>query len=302
MMKDSTTMDPVRVSVITLTVNRPQYIVRAVESIRSQTVSDWELIVVHDGPNPQIEAILREWEKREPRLRYFHRLQGGNIAEAINFGIRQARGSYIAILDDDDYWRIPEKLSMQIRFLEEHPDYAGCGGGAVCVGQDNVETISYLKPEADDGIKARALLANPMIHSTALYRADAAWKAGLYDETLAGFQDWDFFLKLGQIGKLYNFPEYFLAYRIWEGGGSFEAQKRNTESALRIVRRHGKQYRGYAPALLLAWMYYAYARLPLILRKSTFPMLSRLKKSLSSSKDRKGGILADREGTRSVSR
>jgi|SRR5271157_4945 len=279
-------MDPVRVSVITLTVNRPQYIVRALESIRSQTVSDWELIVVHDGPDQQLEAILREWETREPRLRYFHRHQLGNIAEAINFGIRQARGRYIAILDDDDYWRIPEKLSMQIRFLDEHPDYVGCGGGAVCIGPDNVETISYLKHETDEGIKAGALLANPVIHCTMMYRRDAALKVGLYDETLAGFQDWDFFLKLGQIGKLYNFAEYFMAYQIWEGNGSFEAQERNTECALRIVRRHGKQYRGYVPALLLAWMYYAYARLPLILRKSTFPMLSLLKKSLSARKDR----------------
>jgi len=269
---------PVRVSVIMLTFNRPQYIGRAVESIRSQTVKDWELIVVHDGPNQEVETILRHWETREPRLRYFRRGAWGNIAEATNFGIRQARGRFIAILDDDDYWRAGDKLERQIRFLDEHPDYVGCGGGAVCIGEDGAELMRYLKPEQDQQIKARALLANPMVHSTVLYRREAAEQVGLYDETLAGFQDWDFFLKLGRTGKLYNFREHFLAYQIWHGGGSFEAQKRNTESALRIVRKHGKHYRGYVLAFTMAWSYYAYSRLPLGLRQHTFSTLSRMKK------------------------
>jgi glycosyltransferase involved in cell wall biosynthesis len=278
-------MDPARVSIVMLTFNRPQYISRAVESIRRQSISDWELIVIHDGPNQKIETILREWEAREPRVRYFRRSQWGNIAEATNFGIRQARSQYIAILDDDDYWRSSDKLARQILFLEEHPDYVACGGGAVCVGENDCELMAYLKPQEDGQIKKRALLANPMIHSTTLYRKDAAEKVGLYDETLAGFQDWDFFLKLGHTGKLYNFAEHFLAYQIWEGGGSFEAQKRNTESALRIVRRHGKHYSAYPLALAMAYSYCAYALLPLRFRRWSFSRLSRLKKALFS--DRK---------------
>jgi len=271
-------MDPVRVSIIMLTFNRPQYISRAVESIQRQTVEDWELIVVHDGPNQQIEAILRDWETREPRLRYFRRGTWGNIAEATNFGIRNARGKFIAILDDDDYWRDRDKLERQIRFLEEHPDYVACGGGAVCIGEDGAELMRYLKPEQDAQIKSRALLANPMVHSTVLYRREAAERAGLYDETLPGFQDWDLFLKLGHLGKLYNFREHFLAYQIWHGGGSFESQKRNTESSVRIVQKHRKDYRGYLLAVTMAWAYYGYARLPIGLRRRTFSTLTRMKK------------------------
>jgi glycosyltransferase involved in cell wall biosynthesis len=272
-------MDSPRISIIMLTFNRPQYIGRAIESIGRQTVDDWELIVVHDGPNQEIEDILRRWEEREPRLRYFRRKDWGNIAEATNFGIRQARGSYIAILDDDDFWRIPDKLERQIRFLEENQDYVACGGGAVCIDQMDRETLSYLKPESDVQIKSVALLANPMIHSTTLYRAAAAHAAGLYDESLAGFQDWDFFLKLGRHGKLYNFPEHFLAYRIWTGGRSFESPTPNTAAALRIVRRHGSAYRGYSWALSMAWAAHAYAHLPAGFRSATFATLSRMKKA-----------------------
>lgn len=269
-----------RVSVLMLTFNRPEYISRAIESILAQTVQDWELIVVHDGPNEAIAEILASWQAREPRVRYFRRLEKGNIAQATNFGLARARGQYVAILDDDDYWIPRDKLERQLRFLEENPDYAGCGAGVVCIDEQGRETMRYLKPSSHEEIVSRALLANPIAHSTFVYRRALAGQVGGYDESLAGFQDWDLCLKLARLGKLYNFPEYFLAYQIWEGGGSFAAQRRNTESAVRIVRRHGASYRGYPLALGMALAYYTYARTPLWFRKATFSTLSLLKKSL----------------------
>ena len=58
--------------------------------------------------------------------------------------------------------------------------------------------MRYLKPENDEQIKRRALMANPLAHSTTLYRRESALGTGGYDETLAGFQDWDLWLKLGK--------------------------------------------------------------------------------------------------------
>lgn len=276
-------MNP-RVTVLMLTFNRPQFISRAVESIQRQTVQDWELIVVHDGPNEEIAAILKDWERKEPRIRYFRRLQKGNIAQANNFGLERAQGRYVAILDDDDYWAEPDKLERQIQFLDENPGYVACGGGAITIDQQGRETLRYLKPEAPEEIRRVALLANPMVHSTTMYRLEAARQAGFYDESLAGFQDWDLFLKLGRIGKLRNFPVHWLYYQIWEGGGSFQAQRGNTLSAVRIVRRHGAHYRGYPVALAMAILYYLYARLPVGIKKVTFSSLSRLKKAFFSTR------------------
>jgi hypothetical protein len=67
------------------------------------------------------------------------------------------------------------------------------------------EQMRYLKPENDERIKRHALMAS----------------------------------------KLYNFPDYFLYYRVWEGSGSFHQSKSNTESALRITRRHRHDYAGF---------------------------------------------------------
>jgi glycosyltransferase involved in cell wall biosynthesis len=271
-----------RVSVLMLTYNRPQFIGRAIESILAQQFQEWELLVVHDGPNEEIPRVMEEWQKRDSRIHYFHRAVPGNIAEASNFGLDHARGEYIAVLDDDDYWARADKLSKQTDFLDRHPDYCCCGGGVIVVDPMGREQMRYLKPENDEQIKRRALMANPLAHSTTLYRREPALRIGGYDQSLAGFQDWDLWLKLGKTGKLYNFPEYFLHYRVWQGSGSFHQSKGNTESALRITRRHRDDYTGFPVAFTLALLYHAYAHLPVGVQRTSYSFLSRLKKAIFS--------------------
>ena len=85
--------------------------------------------MIHDGSNDRTAEIMREQVRGDSRIRYFNRPKGGNIANATNYGLTRARGRYIAILDDDDFWASPAKLSKQVDFLDENPDYAACGGG-----------------------------------------------------------------------------------------------------------------------------------------------------------------------------
>jgi glycosyltransferase involved in cell wall biosynthesis len=269
-----------RVSVLMLTYNRPGFISKAIESILAQNCQDWELLVVHDGPNRETTAIMDEWCKRDSRIRYFHRPVPGNIADASNFALAHARSPYIAVLDDDDYWALPDKVTRQLDFLDSHPDYACCGGGVIVVDPEGREQSRYLKPERHEQITRRALMANPMAHSATMYRRDAALRIGGYDGTLAGFQDWDLWLKLGKTGKLHNLPDYLVCYRIWQGSGSFHQMKRNTESALCITRRHRKDYPGFPAAYSITLLYHGYAHLPVGLQRASYAFLSRLKKAV----------------------
>lgn len=269
-----------RVSVIMLTFRRPQFIGRAIASVCAQQREDWELLVIQDGSHEQTAAVVGEWQRRDPRIRHLQREKPGNIAEATNFGLRLARGEYIAILDDDDYWAAPDKLDRQLHFLDRNRDYAACGGGAIVVDLEGRERLRYLKPESDAAIRRRALFANPIVHSSAVYRREAALEIGGYDESLAGFQDWDFWLRLGRTAKLYNLPEHLVYYQLWEGGGSFWAQRANTQSALRIVRRHRGAYPGFPAAFALALAYYGFARLPAGVRRLAYEPLSRMKKAV----------------------
>jgi glycosyltransferase involved in cell wall biosynthesis len=278
-----------QVTVLMLTCNRPQFLGRAIQSVVNQSLEDWELIVVHDGPNPQTAAMMDQWVERDPRIRYFHRESAGNIANACNYGLLRARGQYVAILDDDDYWVVADKLRKQVAFLESHPDYAGCGGGMTVVDENENVQMSYLKPEQDDEIRARALSANPMTHSTTMFRRSLGEKIGYYDESLAGYQDWDIWLRFGRLGKLYNFPEVFTRYTLWSGGGSFQQQRKNVKSAVRIVFRHRTGYQGFTTALALVLLHLAYAHLPARVRKSSFSFLARRKKAIFAAKQKGTG-------------
>ncbi|HTB12885.1 MAG TPA: glycosyltransferase family 2 protein [Bryobacteraceae bacterium] len=281
--------DNPQVSVLMLTCNRPQFLNRAIQSVIDQNFEDWELIVVHDGPNKQTVAVMKKWVERDSRIRYYHREHGGNIANACNYGLSHARGEYIAILDDDDFWAANDKLTKQVEFLDDNPGYAGCGAGMTLIDDHSNDLMSYLKPEQDEDIKKRALWANPMAHSTTMFRRAAGKAIGFYDESLAGFQDWDLWLRLGRVGKLYNFPEVFTRYTLWSGGGSFQQQRRNALSALKIVLRHRNEYAGFTGAFAFVMLHFAYAHLPSVVRKSSFSFLSRLKKTLFAGRTRPVG-------------
>ena len=99
------------VSVIIPTMNRPEMLKRAIRSVLSQTYSDFEIVIVIDGPNAQTVPELLE--AIDPRVRVLALPANAGLAEARNRGIRHATGRWIALLDDDDEW-LPDKLRFQV--------------------------------------------------------------------------------------------------------------------------------------------------------------------------------------------
>ena len=274
-------MNP-KVTVLIATYNRSLFIGRAIESVVNQTFKDWELIVADDGSTDSTESVLKIWQAKDARIKYLKAPHFGRIAKISNFGLKSAKGEYVAILDDDDWWADPNKLKKQIEFLDKNPDYVGCGGGFIVTDKNGTEKLRTLKPEKDENIKKKALIANPVVNATAVFRRSAAEKIGFYDETMLQFADWDFWLKLGLVGKLYNFQEYFTCYRMWEGGMSFSKQKETAVSALRIVKRYKKDYSRFFVAFFLALAYSLYINLPNPIKNFLNPILSRAKKVIFS--------------------
>ncbi len=270
--------DP-RVSIIMATWNRGHAIGRGIQSAREQTFTDWELVIIGDGPPSDTEAIIREWVKKDERIIYKRIEHVGRIAVVSNTGLAMARGEYVAILDDDDWWLDERKLEKQVAFMDSHPDCVACGGWYAVVDTEGTEIARVQKPEDDAAIRRVALAANPIANSSAFFRRSLGAR---YDESLKQFADWDFWLMLGKKGKLYNLPEYFLAYRMWHGGSSFMFQRENARAALRIVRRYRDDYPGYPKAIVLATAYLWYTFLPSWVRRTTNRSLSRLKKFLFS--------------------
>lgn len=271
-----------RISILMATYNRAGLISRAIKSALAQSYTDWELIIADGGSTDETAALVKEWQEQDRRVHYIPLGHIGRIATVSNGGLAKALGEFIAVLDDDDYWADPEKLKKQVGFLDRNPDYVGCGGGMIIVNENGKETGRVLKPEHNEDITRKALLANTMANSTTLFRFNIAKKIGLYDETLQQFADWDFWLRMGLSGKLYNFQEYFTNYAMWSGGSSFRRQKECARAALIILWKYHSKYPNFIPALFVACVYFLYVHLPEFIKRFTNPVLSRLKKNIFS--------------------
>lgn len=113
-------MSSPEVSVIIVTYNRANLLPKAVESILSQTFQDFEIIIVDNASQDTTPQILNELQRADRRIRVFRMCQNVGPGAARNFGVQEARGRYIAILDDDDV-AVPERLYMQRCLLNECP-------------------------------------------------------------------------------------------------------------------------------------------------------------------------------------
>lgn len=117
-----TVTNKVTVSVVIPYYNSGQTIERALASIRDQTYSSYEIIVVNDGSQDRGSEIVEAFRKAHPELIFKHIDQdNGGPSKARNAGMKIAEGKYIAFLDSDDTWE-PDKLAYQTTYMEEHPE------------------------------------------------------------------------------------------------------------------------------------------------------------------------------------
>ncbi len=113
-------MDNRTVSIIVPVYNAGKFIEETVESVRRQTYTDWELLLVLDGCTDGTDRLLEAYceKQKEERIRLIYQPENAGAAKARNRGVKEAKGRFIAFLDADDLWK-PEKLSHQLKFLEE---------------------------------------------------------------------------------------------------------------------------------------------------------------------------------------
>jgi len=121
---------------------REEYLRAAVESILTQTFTDFELIIVNDGStDKRVEQVIKSY--KDKRIRYFAKENGG-AASARNFAISKADGKYLALMDSDDI-SLPERLQKQYDYLEAHSE-VGCLGTKTRVIEKQARKLHFPKP------------------------------------------------------------------------------------------------------------------------------------------------------------
>ncbi len=188
------------VSIITPTYNRAQYIKEAIESVISQTYSDWELIVVDDGSTDQTFEILDKYTKQDKRIRYIRQSNSGPSA-ARNTALAQANGKYIAFIDDDDRW-LPEKLEIQVKLMESDPKIGFC--------YVRFQVYKKIQNKLEKGTLFPQFLAAKfedlfdvfIAPSSTIFRKSCLDQVGWFSSKYNRSEDFDLWLRVAQICKI----------------------------------------------------------------------------------------------------
>jgi glycosyltransferase involved in cell wall biosynthesis len=254
------------ISVIIPTYNRADLITGTLESVREQTFTDWECIIVDDGSTDGTEEVVQRFVERDERFRYVGQANAG-VCVARNRGISLARGKYIAFLDSDDHFA-PDKLEWQAEALEGDADAVLVYGDTLqCDPQDMRRGRIYLGDIVDkpSGWAFESLLQCSSIYAP-LVRAEAIRGAGGFDSEMIPGEDWDMWIRLARVGRFLFEPRVHLFYRLHAGSVSQDTlqllagARRVVEKNLRSVpfpkrlrlRRAARAYlrSGYTPRLL----------------------------------------------------
>lgn len=216
------------------TYNRPDILKRAIETCISQTYKDIEIIIVDDTKKSQQEMID---SYHDDRIVYMHNAnpQGSPIAR--NIGISQAKGEYIAFLDDDDEW-MPEKIELQVRVLEKIKHVGLC----VCWMLDkrfNRERINKT-PEVLDH---RDVLNAFNVQSTSAYmfRADRLRKMGGFDTSLPSAQEYDIAIRISRETPIISISQVLVVQNKTEGQIS-ENWTGKIKGLMAIYHKHRRKY------------------------------------------------------------
>jgi glycosyltransferase involved in cell wall biosynthesis len=184
------------VSVIIPAYNEGPLLAEAIESALAQTYSPTEVIVVDDGStDPRTAETVLSYGSR---VRLITRENGG-VAAARQTGIDAARGSLIALLDQDDRW-LPHKLEAQVRDLERHPRATLAHSSYYTIDESGTRT-GVVKLQGREYSPLPGLLMEvPIASGTCVMRREVIEAAGGFDPALPGTDDWDLWLRMAARG------------------------------------------------------------------------------------------------------
>ena len=221
-------MDAPLVSVIVPVYNAEKYLAATLGGVIAQDYRPIEVLVVDDGSTDGSGDIARGF----PEVRYFHQPNQGP-AVARNVGIENARGELIAFLDADDTW-MPTKLSLQVRYLLDHPETTFVLARQRIVLDAGVERPSWLKEEllTEDSVG--------YLPSTLLTRRSVFEQIGGFDPKAVPSEDADWFFRAKDAGiPMGVVQEVLLEKRVHDSNisGSATSQARLLQALRSSIRR-----------------------------------------------------------------
>lgn len=227
-------------SVIIPTYNGQAYLAQTLASIEEQQEKDLELIAVDDGSDDQTCEILAEYSQRLP-LRIIKQPHCGNWVTNTNLGLQAARGSYISLLHQDDYW-LKDRLSTLRRLSEKHPDAVLFLHPSWFVDEQSRPLGKWqcpfpkdLRPLPFEATFPCLLVQNFISIPAPMFQREAVLRTGLMDESLWFTADWKLWLNLSQEGSWIYHPQPLSCFRIHAQSQTVQGCSGHSEQYARVL-------------------------------------------------------------------
>mgnify|MGYP001324756339 CR=1 FL=1 len=222
---------PPDLSVVVITRNRVDLLEDCVKSVLNQTYERFEFLIVDDGSNDGTEDFIKTI--KDPRIRYFKRHAQG-IPQARNFGVKNARGEFIAIMDDDDLM-LPTRISDQMGCLTEGSD--GSYGGWI----DHFLAENRLEHNQGKERNYASILfsGSVMIHPASMVRRSVLLEYP-YNESFAFGSDYDMNLRIAEAGvRLDHTGSYLIVRRMHDRNVTVtnKAEQKKTGRSSAVIHR-----------------------------------------------------------------
>lgn len=225
------------VSIIIPTYNSVRFIVNSVASATNQTYPNIEILIIDDGSTDETEMVVQQLSGP---VRYIKQTNGGP-SSARNHGIAQSNGEYIAFLDVDDEWE-PSKIDKQVGFFENDKSLSIVATSYVRCNADllPVETITLSTPSKKKGtIPFRALLEkNQLLTSSIMIKKNILAKCGVFDEKIQFGEDWDFWVRIAQLGRIGYIHTPLCKYRAHSAGLTGKLDDKNMRDWLEVIKKN----------------------------------------------------------------
>lgn len=202
------------VSVVIPTYRHRDFVAQTIDSVLAQSFDDYEVIVVNDGSPDDTEQVLHSLVEAG-RIQYFRQRNQGQAA-ARNRGLAEARGKFVAFLDDDDLWP-PDKLKWQIELFDLFPQAVMAYGDCEIIGRRGPGEPTAFGPASElfcGDLQGELLEVNHIVSpGCTLIRTDVLRKLGGFDAEIWGADDWDLYLRLSREGPFAYRRRTALLYR-----------------------------------------------------------------------------------------
>ena len=243
-------MSPV-ISVVMPVYNAAKYLVAAIESVRRQSFSSWELLCVDDGSTDGSLEIVRNFATCEPRVRLIACPHRGIVA-TLNQGVEHCRGEFIARLDADDL-ALPDRFQIQFDCLRSNPTLAMISGGYQTIDADDRVWKIQLPPSTPSEIREALHRSNCIAHSSVMIRRNVLERfSGPYRSHFPLAEDYDLWLRIVREYDIGSCPDIILQYRRDFATTKPERIVQQTLSTLGAQLSHGFRMNG-APDRATQW-------------------------------------------------